>query len=174
MIQADSQSVPFCHGPQLSDTESAVLVFMSRDMKTKQRQNKYFTSPRKLTYKPLPHTTVCKVPSTHQAQTKPWSHTPLEQKPHRIHPGTAASNGSFLRARLTPVQETSICSPTFIPVSIPKATGTCFSVGFYRWASRKVTRQYRNSLSIFLHLFSNKCQLMPFIAGCFYSPSLTT
>lgn len=99
----------------------AVLGSMSGDRKTKQHQNKYFTSPGKLTRKPLLHTTVCKVQSTHQAQTKPWSHTLLGQKPHRIHPGTAVSKGKFVRARLAPIQETSSCSPTFTPVSISQA-----------------------------------------------------
>lgn len=119
--------------PQTSDISfhlrRAALIFMSRDMKTKQHQNKYFASPRKLRYKPLLHTALCKVQSTHQAQTKPWSHTLLGQKPHWIHPGVAAFEGNFLRARLTPIKETSICSPTFTPASITHATGT-FQLAF--------------------------------------------
>lgn len=77
----------------------AVLIFMSRDMKTKQCQSKYFTFPRKLTHQPLLHTMVCKVQSTHQAGTKPWAHTLLGQKPHRIHSRTATSKENCIRAK---------------------------------------------------------------------------
>lgn len=88
----------FKHRVIQTDSQPEVY-FQSRDTKTKQCHNKYFTFPRKLTHKPLLYTTVCKVQRTHQAGTKPWAHTLPEQKPHRIHPGVADFKGNFIIAK---------------------------------------------------------------------------
>lgn len=68
-------SVLFSHGQSLTSVQRAAFIFTSRDVKTRQQPNKYSTSPGKRTYKPLLHTMGCKVPSPHQAQTTPWSHS---------------------------------------------------------------------------------------------------
>lgn len=151
--------------------QRAVLVFMSREMKAKHCQDKHSTFPRKLIHKPLLHTMICKVQSTHQAQTEPWSHTPLGQKPS----GIAASKGN-LRVRMTPIQETGIHSPTFTAGSRLQATGPCFSVSSCREAPPNTVWQHMKSMNILSPslIFSNKHQLVALIASCFYTPSLPT
>lgn len=113
----------------------AVLIFMSRDMKTKQRQNKYSTFPRKLTHKPLLHTMVCKVQSTHQAGTKPWAHTLLGQKPHSIHSWIAASKGNCIRAKADSNRRHKYLQShlhTRVNPTGYRYLFACFSVGFCR------------------------------------------
>lgn len=97
----DVLSVLFSHGQSLTSVQRAAFNFMSREMKSRQHPNKYSTSPGKRTYKPLLHTTGCKVLSPHQAQTTPWSHTALGQQPYWTHTGTAAPAGNFLWTKLT-------------------------------------------------------------------------
>lgn len=137
----------------------AVLVFMSRDMKTKQRQNKCFTFPRKLAHKPLLHTMVCKVHSTHQAGTKPWAHALFGQKPHSW---ISASEGNCVRAKADTNRRQSICSPTFISGSIPQATCTFLLV--FCWLLQVSFPKYSMTIceepeyfSPSLLTFSNKC-----------------
>lgn len=113
----------------------AVLIFMSRDMKTKQHQNKYFIFPRKPTHKPLLHTTVCKVQSTHQAATKPSAHTVPGQKPHRIHPGIADSKGNFITAKADSNTRNKYMQShlyTRVNPTCYRYLFTCFSAGFCR------------------------------------------
>lgn len=112
----------------------AVLIYMSRDMKTKQCQSKYFTFPRKLTHKPLLHTMVCKVQSTHQEEQNPGLTHDLDKSLREFTLELQPPKGIVLEQRLTPIHDTSICSPTFIPRSISQPTGTCylFFVGFCR------------------------------------------
>lgn len=108
-------SVLFSHGQSLTSVQRAAFVFTSRDMKSRQHPNKYSTSPGKRTYKPLLHTTGCKVPSPHQAQTTPWSHTALGQQLYWTHTGTAASAGNFLWAKLTQCATSTAAQPLSLP-----------------------------------------------------------
>lgn len=157
----------------------AVLIFMSRDMKTKQCQNKYFTFPRKLTHKPLLHATVCKVQSTHQAGTKPWAHTLLGQKPHRIHSRIAASKGNCIRAKAdSNTRHKYLQSHLHTRVNL---TAYRYLVTFFllAFAGKLPQRQHDNMwtawvfFSISSYLFK---QMLAdgSIAGYFYSPGLTT
>lgn len=141
----------------------AVLYFMSRDMKTKQRQNKYFTFPRKLTHKPLLHTTVCKVQSTHQEGTKPWAHTLLGQKPTECTLKLLPLKAILLEQRLTPIQETSLSSPTFTPGSIPQATCTCLLVFLLSFAGKLLQIQQDNMWTtwVFFSISSHLFKQMP-------------
>lgn len=151
---------------------------MSRDMKTKQHQNKYFIFPRKPTHKPLLHTTVCKVQSTHQAATKPSAHTVPGQKPHRIHPGIADSKGNFITAKADSNTRNKYMQShlyTRVNPTCYRYLFTCFSAGF---AGKLPQIQHNNMWTAWVFFsFSYLFKQMPvdgFIAGCFYSPSLTT
>lgn len=125
--------------PWVSDTcfhrLRAVLVFMSGDRKTKQCQNKYFTFPRKLTHKPLLHTMVCKVQSTHQAEQNPGPTHYLDKSPTGIHSPTAASKGNCIRAKADSNTRHKYLQSHLLTRVNP--TGyrylfTCFSGGFCR------------------------------------------
>lgn len=181
MIQTDSPpevpfSVQFCHG-------SLTFAFIDRKLcslcqeiwKPNSVRTILHFSKETNTSTTSPYHAKCRA-HTKQKQNPGLPHY-LDKSPTEFTLELLPPKGIVLEQRLTPIQDTSICSPTFIPGSIPQATGLL--VLLLAFAGKLPQIQHDNMWTawVFFSLSSYLFKQMladGFTAGCFYIPGLIT
>lgn len=174
-------SVQFCHGSLTSAfTERELCSFLCQEIwkpNSTRTNTSFFQGNQHINHFCIPWSAKCKAHT--KQQQNPQLTQYLDKSPTEFTLELLTPKGILLQQRQTPTQETSICSPTFIPGSIPHATGTCLLVFVPAFAGKLPQIQHNNMWTgwVFFSISSYLFKQMPvdgFIAGCFYSPSLTT